>query len=310
MRARTLILAAVTGGLVAASATADERVMVNRDVTVEGETVRLGDIFAGVGNKASAPVTQAPEPGQRVRLDTDWLKKVARSYGLDWSPTSPNLDVEVTRATQTLGADVIRNAIADALDRQGVRGTYDLDLNNDRIGLELAASSPATVTVTKLSYRRERGRFTASVQAPASGEPEASATVSGSVVRQRTVPVPTQRISRGDRIRARDLRMVQRRQDRLPRGAVVSKDNLVGLEASRSLAQDRVVRRNDVQKPVLVTRNSAVTIELKTDSMRLTATGRALEDGARGEMVRVVNTMSKKTVSGQVVGAETVAVRP
>jgi flagella basal body P-ring formation protein FlgA len=44
--------------------------------------------------------------------------------------------------------------------------------------------------------------------------------------------------------------------------------------------------------------------------MRLTATGRALENGSRGEVVRVVNTMSKKTVSGQVVAAETVAVRP
>jgi len=310
MRARTLIVLALAWGLAAGSAAAAERVMVNRDVEVEGDTIRLGDIFAGVGDKASAPVSQAPAPGKRIRLGARWLRQVSRSYNLGWTPPSPNLQVTVTRATQKVGARHIRDAVAAALDRKGIEGSYDLDLNNDGVAIELAAGRPATVAVSKLSYRRERGRFTATVRAPATGEVEASATVSGTVVRQRTIPVPAQRISRGDRIRARDLRMVERRRDRLPRDAVVSKELLVGMEAGRSLSQDRVVRRNDVRKPVLVTKNNAVTIKLKTDTMRLTATGRALEDGARGEMVRVVNTTSKNTVTGRVTGAETVSVRP
>jgi flagella basal body P-ring formation protein FlgA len=310
MRARTFVVVALAWGLAAASAAAAERVMVNRDVEVEGDTIRLGDIFAGVGDRASAPVSQAPAAGKRIRLNARWLRQVSRSYNLGWTPPSPNLQVTVTRATQTVGATHIRDAVAAALDRKGIEGAYDLDLNNDGVGIELGAGSPATVAVSKLSYRRERGRFTATVRAPATGETQASATVSGTVVRQRTVPVPAERISRGDRIRARDLRMVERRRDRLPRNAVVSKDRLTGLEAGRSLSRDRVVRRNDVRKPVLVNKNSAVTIKLKTDSMRLTATGRALEDGARGEMVRVVNTTSKTTVTGRVTGAETVSVRP
>jgi flagella basal body P-ring formation protein FlgA len=43
--------------------------------------------------------------------------------------------------------------------------------------------------------------------------------------------------------------------------------------------------------------------------MRLTAQGRALQDGAKGEVVRVVNTKSNTTVSGVVVADGKVTVQ-
>jgi flagella basal body P-ring formation protein FlgA len=44
--------------------------------------------------------------------------------------------------------------------------------------------------------------------------------------------------------------------------------------------------------------------------MRLTAQGRALQDGAAGEVIRVVNTKSNTTVTGVVVADGTVSVAP
>ncbi len=64
------------------------------------------------------------------------------------------------------------------------------------------------------------------------------------------------------------------------------------------------------QDPVVVAKGSLVTIVLKTPTMILTAQGRAVEDGGRGDVIRVMNTRSKKIVEGVVSRPGTVSVEP
>src|SRR3546814_18630578 len=61
-------------------------------------------------------------------------------------------------------------------------------------------------------------------------------------------------------------------------------------------AQD-VIRTTDLETPVMVTKNSMVIIRLQTDRMQLTVQGRALDDGAEGDVVRVMNSQSNNVVS-------------
>jgi flagellar basal body P-ring formation protein FlgA len=46
---------------------------------------------------------------------------------------------------------------------------------------------------------------------------------------------------------------------------------------------------SDLRRPMMVGRGSLVTMTLAGHNMRLTARGRALEDGAEGEPVRIAN---------------------
>ena len=55
-------------------------------VTVPGNDVRLGDIFADAGPHADTILFRAPAPGKRVVLDARWLHRAAQAYGLDWAP--------------------------------------------------------------------------------------------------------------------------------------------------------------------------------------------------------------------------------
>jgi flagella basal body P-ring formation protein FlgA len=57
-----------------------------------------------------------------------------------------------------------------------------------------------------------------------------------------------------------------------------------------------------------VARNANVTLVLKSGGMTLSALGRAVDEGARGETVRVINVQTKRTVEAQVVGPDTVLV--
>jgi flagella basal body P-ring formation protein FlgA len=58
-----------------------------------------------------------------------------------------------------------------------------------------------------------------------------------------------------------------------------------------------------------VTRNAQVIIRLQSGAMTLTSQGRALEDGARGDVIRVTNLQGGKTVEATVIGPDQVEVK-
>lgn len=80
-----------------------------------------------------------------------------------------------------------------------------------------------------------------------------------------------------------------------------------GLEATRRLNAGTVVRSGDVMTPRLVRRGEPVTLHLRNGGLTITAQGRALSDGRRGDVVRVV-APSNKTLEGAVDGPASVRI--
>jgi len=63
-----------------------------------------------------------------------------------------------------------------------------------------------------------------------------------------------------------------------------------------------------VSVPRLIKRGEIVTLKIMTPFMQITTKGRALQDGAHGESVRVTNTRSKKIIEGVVIESGVVRV--
>jgi flagella basal body P-ring formation protein FlgA len=61
-------------------------------------------------------------------------------------------------------------------------------------------------------------------------------------------------------------------------------------------------------KPELVQRNETVTLIFEVPGIMLTVRGKAMEAGAEGDLVSVLNPQSKRTVQGTVTGMGTVTV--
>lgn len=78
----------------------------------------------------------------------------------------------------------------------------------------------------------------------------------------------------------------------------------------RGLRAGHPVFARDVERPVLVTKDSLVTLVLQASHMRLTARGKALDQGSHGDVIRIVNEQSKQVVEGTVIGAGQAAVKP
>lgn len=115
-------------------------------------------------------------------------------------------------------------------------------------------------------------------------------------------------VQAGEIIRNGDVEFVEMREETVRREVLLELDRVVGQSARRPLRAGEVLRDNDLRAPLLVNRNSLVTIVLRAGGMSLSAQGRALDDGARGDTVRVLNVQSKRTIEAQVIGPDAVAV--
>ena len=57
---------------------------------------------------------------------------------------------------------------------------------------------------------------------------------------------------------------------------------------------------DDIGRPALVTRNQIVQVHFRTNGLQIVTEGRALERGAIGDRLRIMNLSSRATLFGQV----------
>ena len=68
------------------------------NAVIEGETVRLGDLWDNLGDKAETVIAPAPQPGKRITADARWLQAVAQNYGVNWQPANMFDRIVIERA--------------------------------------------------------------------------------------------------------------------------------------------------------------------------------------------------------------------
>lgn len=82
----------------------------------------------------------------------------------------------------------------------------------------------------------------------------------------------------------------------------------VGLQAKRNLYPGRPIMQADLRPPAVIRRNSIVEIIYQVAGLRITTSGRAIEEASIGESVRVINSSSRRTIEGVAVGVNKVTV--
>lgn len=110
-----------------------------------------------------------------------------------------------------------------------------------------------------------------------------------SVVAVKTIPARSL-------ISAEDLTLVDAE---IP-GALTELGPAIGKETRVAVYAGRPLRAQDIQPLALIERNQIVSLTYQSGGLSIRAEGRALQRGAEGDWVRVMNLASKTTVSGRV----------
>lgn len=288
----------------------DTPIVHNPVIEVHDGYVRLGDLFDPIERYADRVVARAPEPGQELVLPAMWLWKAAKTFGVDWQPATKSDTVTVIRPSAVVSTAQIEELIRDAhFRRTGEDDLVEMETAGVPPRIDLPVTASPTARVDRFELDTRSGRFSATVVAPATGRTLERVHVTGRFHRLVEVPVPVTRLGRDHIIRERDIEIRRLREEGLGANLIVDPARLVGQSVRRSLSGGEPVRTGDVQPPVLVEKNRIVTVTLKTDTMVLTVQGRALEDGAEGETIRVQNTQSTTVIDAIVTGPGRVDVR-
>ena len=117
----------------------------------------------------------------------------------------------------------------------------------------------------------------------------------------------THTVTRGDTIHQEDV--TRQAVLRAPLEAVPADQNIVGQEAKRTIYPARPITERDIGPRSAVKVNTQVQVVWKAPGLTLELDGRALDSGALGDEVRVLNTSTSRTVRGVVVGDSLVEVR-
>lgn len=285
--------------LLVASGSAEAAVQLRTEVEVDRAAIRLGDVFTGLPEGLDRDIATAPLPGRSVTYDGAVLSKLAQDYRLDWPSQGMGDRCVLTRASTVISTDKIVAAIQEKV-KDSLENAKDskLEIVLDQRGLEvyLPKSQSATFRLARFTFDADSKRFRADLVASGATQP-----VSGRVSMKRDVPVLARRLDGGTVLSETDLDWITIPADHLPGDLITSASDLVGRELRRETADSIPLRTRDIMQPRLVNRGSLVTMRITTPYMQVTAQGRAMQDGSKGDVVRVTNTQSNRIVEGTVV---------
>jgi len=286
-----------------------QAMVVKSSATVEGPFVRLADLLAEPGEAGAQIVAAAPAPGEHANLSYHEIAAAARKAGLEDVELGRGY-VEVRRAGRVVPEELIEDRLRTAFAARGVDGPLGLRLTGLRGALYVPlAADPSAVEIESLRHDGRSNRFEATLRLP-DGPVGKHRRVSftGIAEPQRRIPVLARAMSPGETVSEDDIAWTTLDERRVNRTMLVDARALIGREPVRPLRAEAPLRRSDLRRPRLVERGALVTMIASKGPMTLTAIGKAMQSGAKGEIIRLVNTNSNRTVEARVIGPDRVAV--
>lgn len=124
------------------------------------------------------------------------------------------------------------------------------------------------------------------------------------------IPAVNRKMRSHDVVRESDITYIQVGTSLLKRGYVMDADEIVGKSPTRTLQKNRPVMPGQLTEPVLVKRKKPVTLVYRHNGINIQDLGYAVQDGSKGDLVKVRNANSDIIVHGVVVSENLVEVSP
>lgn len=281
-------------------------------VTVTADIVRIGDLIDNAGPAALIPVYRSPDLGTTGALPVAQVLSVLRAKQVIGVVTGDIREVQVTRLARTLASKDLESAVASALERRfGLGDAANISVTFDRgvSDMRLDASNSGALQPVSTRYDARTGRFDIAFEIGNDNNPvPTKLRYTGVAIETVEVAVLTRDMDRAELLKSSDITMERRPRAEVT-GEPASRDRSIGLQLRRTMRAGTPIRVADIVKPDFVQRDQSVTIIYQVPGLYLTTRGKAIESGAEGDVVSVLNLQSKRTLTGVVTGRGQVTVQ-
>jgi flagella basal body P-ring formation protein FlgA len=275
------------------------------NVTVSSDVVRVGDLIDNAGSAALIAVYRSPDLGTTGALPVAQVLSVLRAKQVIGVMTGDIKEVQVTRLARTLANKDLENAVASALERRfGLGEAANITVTFDRgvADMRLDASNSGALQQVATRYDARSGRFDVAFEINNDNNPTPTKLrFTGTAIETVEVVVLTRDIDRIELLKSSDIAL-ERRPKAEVSGEAASRDRTVGMQLRRPMRAGTPIRVADIIKPDFVQRDQNVTVIYQVPGIYLTTRGKAIESGAEGDTVSVLNLQTKRTLSGVVTG--------
>jgi len=272
-------------------------------VTVTSDVVRVGDLIDNAGSAATIPVYRSPDLGTTGALPVAQVLSVLRGKQVIGVMTGDIKEVQVTRLARTLVHKDLENAVASALERRfGLGDAANITVTFDRgiSDMRLDASNSGALQPVATRYDARSGRFDVAFEIINDSNPTPTKLrFTGNAIETVEVAVLARDIDRADILKSSDVAL-ERRPKAEVAGEAASRDRVIGMQLRRPMRAGTPIRVADIVKPDFVSRDQSVTVIYQVPGIYLTTRGKALESGAEGDTVSVLNLQTKRTLTGTV----------
>jgi flagella basal body P-ring formation protein FlgA len=276
-----------------------------RAVTVSGDTVRIGDLLENAGASADAAIFRSPDIGTTGAVSVQKVLDALQPFHIYLINTRGLSEVEVTRAGRQIDFSDLETRIAQAF-----AGRYGLgEAKNLAVTLDVAprpamveASVTGNLTLASAALNPMSGRFEVAFEVSGSAILKKPLRFTGSIVETVEVVVTTHALAAAAIVKDADLAVERRPKAKVGSDALGSAHDAVGFAVRAGIRAGMPLRRADLMKPQMVHRDDNVTLVYEVPGILLTTRGKALEPGAEGDVINILNVQSKRTVQGTVTG--------
>lgn len=278
-------------------------------LAIHGETVRLSDLFTDLQPGQDCAIGPAPAPGKRIVVPSTQLAAIASEFGVDWQPGTNYQSVIIERPARIVSRDEILAVLKPALFADGASTESEVSL-----AAFVSPALPIEVTgppeIQTLDFNAQNGRFSASLLFDNSNSEPLTLRVVGRAEQQTTVLALTHPLPAGAMLMVGDLQIVRVRTNSLRGTPVTLVSEVAGLALRRPLGNGAPLLREMLIRPMLIERGRPVVLRLESAGLALTAAGTALEAGAAGDRIHVINSLSHAILVGQIMGSADVQIDP
>ncbi len=288
--------------------TAANAIGLKENSIIKGDVITLGDVFYDLPRNEERILGSAPNPGKEMILNARTLLRIAMAMDLSWRPASHADRVTLRRVATIIEYDQIKEALYTALYDEGISGDYEIVIPAQYHKITLPYEQLATLSITRFSMDARRKNFEATIVAPSIENPIQQISIKGQIQPVITVPVLSANIQYGSIITQSDIEYTKIKEREFSRDTIIDAKKLLGMTARRTIIAYRPIKSTDIVAPKIIERGELVTLSFNSGAMNLTTQVKALQNGAKGDIIRVVNTLSNKTLQAVVIGSNEVSV--
>ncbi len=292
-------------------------VMVPAHAQVSSDMIVLGEISQIEGGDTtlleklqSITLGKSPSPGEARIISADYLRSRVRQNGIGIDTIALRLPekIEVTRKTVIISPKEINEIVRSFIHK---KMSWDQNLTSIRI----SPAGPISLLAGKITYevtpqRNEDylGSTTLGLVFMVDGKAEKKIWVNAEIEVSQKVVVCNRTLPRDHVITQNDIRLDTLSLKEFPEDVITDPLEAIGMSTQRAMDINHPLRSKFLKAMPLVKRGDLVTILAESDVVKITTQGMAIDNGGKGEKVRVINTGSQKEVYGKVRDSKTVEV--